>query len=153
MLTNLKDEFKVKHYSTTKEIGGLIIGRWIVAGEKQAGVENMNKWYLRKLLSFKNRSQTPETDYKLPGGIILILKCLPYILMGYYVIGTWHTHPNGRLKPSEQDEAQAKLFFARNSLLKVDRFILGIGAEDLSIEGKKYFKLQPYLYFGGKKHG
>lgn len=139
--------FKIKHYSQTEEVGGLIIGKWLRIRERKDKFNpGINKWMLKKLVCFKNKAKDKETDYELPGGLILIIKTLPYILRGYYVVGTWHTHPKGTLKPSKKDEQQAVLFFSRNNMLKVNKMIIAIGAEEHETSGKKYFKLQPYIY-------
>ena len=137
MIVKQPKKLGIKHYSFEREVGGVIIGKWVT--------EKTNKWKLKTYLQLENRNPNPETDYQLPKlEFIPRLKILWYVMIGYSVLGLWHTHVKGKLVPSKKDiEAVLKVAKGR-------RFILGIGGQTIELNNhgveEKEFKIKNYIF-------
>ena len=96
------------NWESGKETGGVIIGNW----ERKRGLNYYEfkkrrargKFYFIKFLGLRNTAKDKAHSYRLPGRVWILAKSLKYILVGYEIIGIWHTHPGGKKFVSQQDQ-------------------------------------------------
>lgn len=72
------------------------------------------KYYFYKFINLRNKAREKKVKYEPPNMLVILFKCLPYLIRGYEVIGIWHTHLSGDGRISKYDKEVIKRFLARD---------------------------------------
>lgn len=86
------------NYDYSKEIGGLMFGHYYEG----------NFLEITNILQLKNNCKS-DRHYILPNPFLCFIKSLKYLLRGKQLLGEWHSHPSGILKPSKLDSSTMHL--------------------------------------------